>query len=618
VRRFAFAAFAALCCAFSAHAAPDGIPRQPLSIGNWFDHDPTEPVAGNEPWTPSDVAGFMALYPDAYFEIGYTLMPGTSKIHTKAAQLDELRAQLAQRGVDASARLCVVERPDVFPRMLWNSESCAPWRQGGGCDWEASMSGRHGEAETVVKASGRATGGSANAVIDDHAHFQTDLYVHRLLVLRPGSASEERHRVVQNEGQMLVVDGTWSEPPMPGDEYKVLGSFDTAWVRRVSTAAHDAALQRYWTSLRNVCNGPCAPPAEPLDPFVAKRGFEAWIDHDAIGALRTATTVPALYGYIYDGDQLAGRQLHDPYFRANTVVMDLSNHAYRVWKAQNLIYVLEDLGFKKDDDVCLLVGYKPGFHTYNDPAVNGVMDHPCADPQSHNWIGPSHVCPKGLIQNGPFHGTPYGPGEFETAISDYFRDLFATTAAQGWNHIRVISAEAPPYKKSWSDLAADVRHMTGMYGVQGGWIEPKLAVLSNAPPDPAATGTDGTPPQPTTAETTPPQPTTAETNPPPASEPPPAAGPPPASDPPLASEPPPPVSVPVPVVGSPTPEPPPAASGGVEVSGSGDAVPRAAPRYAPAPAAMPPAEPKKKPRGGYVEKSSDGGADGEVDPPTKE
>src|SRR5215471_17863936 len=97
VRRFALAALAALGCAFAAHAAENGIPIRLLSLGNWYDHDPTQPVAGYEPWTPSDVADFLALHPDAYFEIGYgTVLPGSSKARYKRGLLDQLRAAAAQ------------------------------------------------------------------------------------------------------------------------------------------------------------------------------------------------------------------------------------------------------------------------------------------------------------------------------------------------------------------------------------------------------------------------------------------------------------------------------------------------------------------------------------------
>ena len=605
MRRFAFAAWlGVLAWAIAAQAAPNGVPARPLSIGNWYDHDPVDPVPGDEPWTAADVAGFMALYPDAFFETGYEAAkpPGNKRWRDLGRAVGALRAILAQKGVDARSRLCVIERPDVLARYRMNVEACAPWRAGGGCDWEGDMDGHWGEAETVVKTSGRATAGSANALVDAKAHLEIDMYVHRILVLRPGAPNEERRRIAQNEAQMFLVDGVWNDPPVAGDAYQVLGSFDTAWIRRVSTTDHQATLQKYWTGARNVCgpthDGPCAPPAQPLDPFDAQRGFESWVDQTAIAALRNTSSVPDLYGYAHDADE-DPRVLQDPYFRATSVVMDLSNRAYRQWRARYAQYELEDMGFAKSDAVCLLVAYKPGLHTYNDPTANGVKDHPCADPTSHNWIGPSHVCSDGSLYHGPFEGTPYRAGEYETAVSAYFRDLFAGLAAEGWTNVRVISAEAPPYgNTNWSILADDVRRLPGMFGVENGWIEPKLAALAGGA-DPSASATDSSPPAPTSASdpgsspaptvpTTPGEPTT-----------PPASPAPPASPPPAS--------------------PPPPTQGSTTVSGGATSV-EAAPRSAPAPtpAATMTDSADEPRRGGYVEKSGGGLAHGEIDPPTKD
>jgi hypothetical protein len=477
-----------------AQAAPSGVPARPFSLGNWSTHDPAEPEAGFEPWTPADIVGFLELHPGTYFELGQDAAkpPGNRRWQRTREMLAQLRTGAAARGVDTAGRLCVSERPDVLVRNAANVDQCTPLRGGGGCDWEGDMDGRHGEPETVVKGAGVATGGAANTLEHTGRGWAPDLYAHRLVVVRPGTVAEERRRVTANDDHRLFVSPNWQQPPRPGDPYEVRGSFDPAWVARVPLGVHRDTVQRYWEGARDVCDGPCAPPVEPLDPFEAARGFEPWVDRDAISALRTSSSVPVLYGNGYDADGDA-KQLDDPHFRANGVVMNLASREYRAWRIRYLLYKIEDYGFERGDGVCLAIAYKPGLHTFHDPLARGVNTDACAVPGTNNWTGPAHVCNDGHLQGGPFHPTPYRRGEFEAGISAYFRELSAALAAAGWTDVRVITGEAPNYMSAtWAVLSDDVRRLPMMYGEQGGWLNPPLSALvdgsTSVPSDPPGGG----------------------------------------------------------------------------------------------------------------------------------
>jgi hypothetical protein len=480
----------------SATAAPDGVPARLMSVGNWRQHDPTEPAPGYEPWTPRDAAGFLELHPAAHLELGQAegVPAGSYRWVVRGQMVDELRAAARPRGVDLGGRLCMTERPDVMSRLTYNVTPCHPSR-GGGCDWEGDMDGRHGEAETVVKVARRATAGTPNGLSDGTQQWDPDIFTHRLVVLRPGSATEERRRVTSNQKSILVVDRNWSAPPRPGDAYEIRGSFDPAWVKRVSREDHRRAIQRFWIDGRSCGAGTCRPPAEPLDPFDPqnRRGFERWFDRATILALATPTSVPALYGFLNDGgtaverDPEAAAVLEDPYFTANSALMDVSNPAYRTWRARYLLYKLEDYHMRPGDEACVMMAYKPGLHTYYDENIHGINSHPCHVPGIHVWTGPSHVCRDGTVAHGPLHPTPFGPGEYEAGISAYFREVFATLAANGYGDVRVITTESPPIATdNWVILADDVRRHRQLAGSQVGWIDPPLASLAALPDTPVA------------------------------------------------------------------------------------------------------------------------------------
>lgn len=486
----------AMLGAAAAQAAPNGVPARPRSIGNWTQHDPEKPNGSAEAWTPSDVAGFLQLYSDAFFILGYEdgKPPGITSWKRRAGQLAELESIAVERGIDVSGRLCMSERPDVLTRLTDQTSPCSPTNGGGGCDWEGDMDGSLGESETVVKASGRATAATPNSLSDARANWQRNLWHKRLVVLRPGGPGEERHRVVANERTSLTTDAPWRTPPRTGDRYEVRGSFDPAWVRQVPNSVHEDTVRRFWNEARNVCGAiPCATPAMPLDPFDPRnsRGFVPWVERKAIEALRTSSTVPALYGYVYENGQSFSSgekpaRWNDPYFAANSVVMDVSNPEYRAWRIRYLLYKLGDHGIDPGDSTCLSVAYKPGWHTYYDEASLGPVpldSDPCSVSGIHQWTGPAHVCRDGTSHGAPFDPTSFGPGEFEASISSYFREMVAALGASGYDDLRIITGEAPPFRRAtWTILADDVRRNPKLIGEQGGWIEPTLAALATLPP----------------------------------------------------------------------------------------------------------------------------------------
>jgi hypothetical protein len=526
VKRFTLLAssFALLAAAGVAQAAPDGVPARPMSIGNWANHDPDDPYPGYEPWTPSDVAGFLQLYQEAYFELGYEdgKPPGVRSWKERGAQLATLEQILAQRGVDARGRICMSERADVMTRMIDDTGPCNARNGGGGCDWEGDMDGSLGEREVVVKTNGRITGGTRLSLVDSRAAWQTDRWYKRLVVLRPGLAGEERRRVTANDRTSLSIDSPWRNPPRPGDQYEVRGSFDPAWVIRVTETAHRDAVKRIWEDRRNVCGPapgslPCAAPAMPLDPFASgnTRGFQPWMDRGAIAALRTGGLVPAIYGSVHDSGVAfinGGRpaQWRDPYFSASGVVMDLSNPAYREWRVRYLLYKLADHGIVPGESTCLSVAYKPGYYGFYDEQASGPSPKACSFSNTSQWIGPAAVCTNGSSIGGPLHPTLYAPRAFEGGLNAYFRELVQVLAANGYADARIITAEAPPFRDAvWTVLADDVKRDAHLAGEQGGWIEPPLSAIASLPstptastPTPSASGAPqtGAAPMPTAAE----------------------------------------------------------------------------------------------------------------------
>jgi hypothetical protein len=588
----------------AASQTPTARPQPVRSIGNWRHHDPRQPRPKREPWSPSDVVAFLERHPHAILDVGASdgYPAGMRSAHVRGADVNQAQALAAERGVDVANRLCVGFRFDVQGRPAENLDDCHPQSGGGGCDWEGDMDGSFGEQETVVKAAGVATAGSESRLEDARASWLPGSWHHRLLVLRPRASNEERRRVVENGDRFLRIDRPWQVPPAAGDAYEIRGSFDPAWVIRVSRDAHRASVRRFWEEKRDVCEGgACKPPAEPLDPFDPsnRRSWPTWKNRKAIDALQTPTSVPALYGWVMDRGAMRHEGFEDPYFVFVAVLANVRNPAYRDWSVRSLMYKLQDYGVDPGEGACVLLAYKPGFHTWYDEATHGPSRKPCSLSGTHTWAGPAFVCDTTNALGGPFEPTPYGPGEYETAVNDYVREMIAKLGSRGYGNVRIVTQEHPAFQGGpWSILADDVRRHPKVWGE---WapppLEPKLAEIASRPtpkppkPDPPAAGGGPTAP-PTSGK---PPPTTGGTDPPP----------PPASDDSAPTEP-----------GSPGPgpsegppasgaEPPPSGSAG---SGPSTSSPRSSERGFTI----------GTPRGGRVERGSHGrGGDGVVEAPDR-
>lgn len=475
----------------SASAAPEGVPERVRSIGRWARHDPATLWQGFEPWSPQDAARLLALYQNAFLHLDYNdaAPVGMRAAPPIAARVDELQALAANGNIGVRGRLCLSDRPDVMQRLPDLSPACSATRgASSSCDWEGAMDGRFGEAETVVKASGSATTGGPTLLSDAARAWTPALYRHRLAVLRPGAAGEERRRIIGNDPTSFSVDPPWNEPPAAGDRYEIRGSFDTNWVMRAPREVHEAALRRFWEDRRLCGDTPCRPAPFPLDPLHPgnPRGILDWLDGGAVRALATAEFVPALYGWGYDGGvdkpitqySVLPHQWTEPHFRANAVVTDLRNPGYRAWRARHALYRLAEYGLGPGEGACLAVEMKPGLHAWYDEAAFGPSTTVCGAPNTHSWAGPAQICRDSQSFGGPLHPTQYGPGEFEAAASAYFRELVAVLAENGYADARILTVETPAFREVlWSTLDEQTRRLPQMQGVLWGVIEPSLSVL---------------------------------------------------------------------------------------------------------------------------------------------
>jgi hypothetical protein len=444
--------------------APGGDPAKVPTLGSWRLHDPERPRPGREPWTPEDVVDLLAQHPDRILDLGIRtgLPAGNASWIGTGKRVDEAQAIAASRGLDLAGRLCVPFRLDVMTRLAPAVALCSPEEQGRGCDWEGDMDGSLGERETVAKRRGHASGGQPDSLEHDGARWAKGRFVHRLLVLRPGTETEEARRIVSHESRRARVEPPWTRPPQPGDTYEVRGSFDPAFARRVPRAEHESSVRRFWAERRNVCGvtrlSSCAKPAEPLDPLDARneRAWPAWVDRSAVEALASSDEVPALYGSVQDEGLHDGRW-EDPYFSPSYVVMDLANPEYRHWRIRYLLYKLGDFGLDPGEGACVIAAYKPGFHVFHDEARLGPPSGLCALPGNHTWTGPSHVCVGGRALGGPLLPTPFAPGEYEAALNAFLQEMITTLTHAGYANLRVITTEKPAYRKTWSILSQPVR-----------------------------------------------------------------------------------------------------------------------------------------------------------------
>lgn len=509
MRRFLFPVAIVLVLATRATAAPDGVPERVKELGRWYKHLALS-SSGREVWTPADAARLLGLYRSAYLHLDFqdAYPTGMVIVPTLAAQVDELQAYAAANGIDVRNRVCLTDRPDVMVRPGDYFTTCSATRGATGtCDWEGAMDGRLGEREFVVKSAGVATGGSADSLIDTSKTWILELYRRRLVVLRPGTPSEERRRVRANSASEIQADRPWTQPPQVGDAYEIRGSFDPGWFMRTTREVHEATLRRFWEDRRICGDTPCLPapfPLDPLDPRNA-RGFVDWVSRDALKALASDTSVPAYYGWGYDGDEpitqssALPHQWRDPHFRVSGVVTDLRNPAYRAWRVRQVLYRLQEHGLAPGEGACLAVEAKPGFYAWYDERALGPSDAVCGAPNTNTWFGPTQICRDTSSMGGPMHPTQYGPGEYEAGISAYLRELIAVLAENGYGDARILSVETPAFgQELWSTLADDVRRLPQMWGVRWGTIEPSLSVLAtaSAPPPPGDPGANAPPPAP--------------------------------------------------------------------------------------------------------------------------
>lgn len=477
-------------------------------LGIWRNHHPGSPFQGYEPWTPRDVALLLQRFPDAYLLVGsrqgYPI--GNLAFADEGKLIGQLRQEVAALGLPFEHRVCLAIRPDVIHPFSPNVSSCAPSRGGGGCDFEGSMDGSFGEAENVVKVSGLVSEGTETGLTDAQADWYPGHWKHRLLVLRPGRASEERRRIVANDAQSIEVDRPWSIPPRRADRYEIRGSFDLRWIQRVSRERHEEMVRRLWVEKRDVCmdmpNHQCSPPAEPLDPFDPrnKRSWPAAYDEKLIRSLATPTQVPSLYGFVHYGRSEHG-VVDDPYFQFVAVVMRVEDPAYRAWLNRYLLYKLRDHGFAPGDSPCIVLGYKPGLHIYYDAEANGPSGERCEVPGSNTWLGPVWPCVPGARVGGRFAPTPWGPGEYEEAVAAFALEMIQTLESAGYRTPRIVTSERPKYRrKIWSALPATIRNHPAVAGEREGPMDPPLSLVrreGGAPPaSPPATGGPATPESP--------------------------------------------------------------------------------------------------------------------------
>jgi hypothetical protein len=191
--------------------------------------------------------------------------------------------------------------------------------------------------------------------------------------------------------------------------------------------------------------------------------FQNWIDvgwvhdheapccHDGLSnACGPAQQCVAQYGW---GDDVAQHFVH------TAVGADLRNDAYQQWSAERLIALIADTGAD-----CVIVGNKPGWWTHYGGPDSGDE---CWQPGADQWQGPTKTFDPCARIGGLFSPTPYGPGEYEDALNDYFRKVFAELDAAGLPDFPVITIERPSALNTpWSWIEPDVSanpHLVGEF-----------------------------------------------------------------------------------------------------------------------------------------------------------
>ncbi|MBW2313672.1 MAG: hypothetical protein JRH10_05725 [Deltaproteobacteria bacterium] len=225
--------------------------------------------------------------------------------------------------------------------------------------------------------------------------------------------------------------------------------FDPSWIMTIPRSEQQWAIDHRWDGDAR------------MDPW-SRGGQTLWptfLDRDGMAAANTDTHVGALYGGVRDTNPSS--LARDWEFNVSAVLMDLQNPDYRAWSVKRLIANLGYLGIDPGEGAVLIFETKPGWHAYYDGKRQAQQD--CFVSGSHMWIGPAGPCDRRIQPvAGPFARTPYGPGEFEAAMSAMFRELRVGLVAAGYPDVYVATVERPTFRVKWSTLAPDLR--------RAGWI----------------------------------------------------------------------------------------------------------------------------------------------------
>jgi hypothetical protein len=229
--------------------------------------------------------------------------------------------------------------------------------------------------------------------------------------------------------------------------------FDTSWILTIPIAEHQWAVDHVWGGDRS---------KDPWRP-AGTRLWADWVDREAIAAVNTETHVAALYGPVSDLDKSApGR---DVAILVSMVLMDLRNPEYRAWSIRKLIADLDTKGIQPGESAVVGFGAKPGWHTYYDGRVGRNPTDRCFVEGSHMWAGPAGPCLGIKPPGGPFTRTPYGPGEFESALNAMLLEMRAGLVAAGLENVLIMTVERPDFMdKKWSILAPSIRNAPWLVG----------------------------------------------------------------------------------------------------------------------------------------------------------
>jgi hypothetical protein len=226
--------------------------------------------------------------------------------------------------------------------------------------------------------------------------------------------------------------------------------FDPSWIMRVPRAEHLWAVNQIWGG---------DPSKDPWNPS----GAHLWarhVDRGAIEQVNTETHVAALYGPVRDRDTSVTGVSYA--FGVSRVLMDLRNPDYRAWSVKKLIADLKVKGIDPGEHAAVMYAYKPGWHTYYD---GRNPTHRCFVEGSHMWAGPAGPCRGVRPPGGPFTRTPYGPGEFESALNAMLLEMRAGLVAAGLENVLIATVERPDFMdKKWSILAPSIRNAPWLAG----------------------------------------------------------------------------------------------------------------------------------------------------------